>query len=119
MKRRNRSGVNGPAAASQAVERRQRRGQRDLLLEDDVEERPEAGRPIPQRRDAEPRAIAARSASRLGQLGDGALERRQVERARQATVPRSPNPTDGSGSNARPSAPRSHARAFSPSDGRW
>jgi hypothetical protein len=25
----------------------------------------------------------------------------------------------GSGSKARPSAPRSHARAFSPSDGRW
>ncbi len=36
-----------------------------------------------------------------------------------ATVPFGPNPAAGIGSKSRPSAPRSHARAFSPSEGRW
>ena len=35
------------------------------------------------------------------------------------TEPPAVKPLAGSGSKARPSAPRSHARAFSPSDGRW
>ena len=35
------------------------------------------------------------------------------------TAPPGPNPATGIGSKSRPSAPRSQARAFSPSDGRW
>ena len=36
-----------------------------------------------------------------------------------ATAPPSLKPPEGIGSKSRPSAPRSQARAFSPSDGRW
>ena len=36
-----------------------------------------------------------------------------------ATAPPALKPVEGSGSKSRPSAPRSQARAFSPSEGRW
>lgn len=94
------------------------RGERDLLLEDDVDEGPEPGRAIPERR--RPEALDDRGEVVVAprEFFDGRRERRFVERVDQATVPRSPNPTAGSGSNGLPDAPRSHARAFPPSDGR-
>ena len=55
----------------------------------------------------------------IGKRDDGAVEAELVESVDQTTVPRSVKPAAGSGSNGRPSAPRSQARAFSPSDGRW
>ncbi len=110
------------------VECRTRGGQRDLLLEDDVEQGREARLAIPQRW----RAVAGDDPGEVrvarGQLLDGRQQafsgQRLVgegrrRRATTATAPRSPKPPAGSGSNGRPSAPRSHARAFSPSDGRW
>ena len=84
-----------------------------------MNERREASRPIPQRRRAVPRDDASEVVIAGRELLDRALERRLVEGRDQATVPLSLKPPDGSGSKGRPSAPRSHARAFSPSDGRW
>ena len=110
------------------VECRPRGGQRDLLLEDDVEQGREARLAIPQRR----RAVAGDDPGEVGiargELLDGRQQafsgQRLVGEGRRprrypATAPLSPKPPAGNGSNGRPSAPRSHARAFSPSDGRW
>jgi len=103
----------------EAPERGQRRGERHLLLEHDVDQGAEAWRAVPERRRTEPRGDPGKVRIRGSELGDGPLERCLVERRDQATVPRVPNPAAGSGSNGRPSAPRSHALAFSPSEGRW
>ena len=53
------------------------------------------------------------------ELGDRGVEARAVERLDQTTEPFAVKPPAGIGSNGRPVAPRSHARAFSPSEGRW
>jgi hypothetical protein len=102
----------------QASEGGQCRRQGNLLLEDDVDERRKPGRSIPQRRRSEP--LGDRGQIRIpgGQFSDGRVQRGVIEPVDQATLPRSPNPAAGSGSNGRPSAPRSQALAFSPSDGR-
>jgi hypothetical protein len=103
----------------EAVEGGARRSERDLLLEDDVYQGPEAGRPVPKRRRAMSRDDRREVGVPRGELRDGRLEAALFERPDQATVPLSPKPALGSGSNDRPSAPRSQARAFSPRDGRW
>ena len=113
---------------AEPVERGPSGGQRDLLLEDDVEQGRETRLAIPQRW----RAVAGDDPGEVrvarGELLDGRQQafpgQRLVGEGRAAprypaTAPRSPKPPAGSGSNGRPSAPRSHARAFSPSDGRW
>ena len=115
---------------AEPVERRPRGRQRDLLLEDDVEQGRKTRLAIPQRR----RAVAGDDPGEVrvprGELLDGRQQafsgQRLVGEAvpapsprYPATAPRSPKPPAGNGSNGRPSAPRSHARAFSPSDGRW
>lgn len=105
--------------ADESVERSTRGGEGDLLLEHDVYERAEARRAIPERWRSDPRDDAGKVRVAGRELRDGRLEAGLVERRDQVTVPRSLKPTDGSGSNGRSSAPRSHARVFSPSDGRW
>ena len=99
--------------------RRECRGQRDLLLEDDVDERAEPGGPIPERRRTQASSDVGEDRITACQLLDRGLERGAIQRVGQTTVPRSLKPADGNGSNGRPSAPRNQARAFSPSDGRW
>ena len=83
-----------------------------------MDERPEPRRAIPERRKAVPLddAREVRVASR--ELADRGVEARPVERLDQTTEPLAVKPPAGIGSNGRPAAPRSHARAFSPSDGR-
>ena len=83
-----------------------------------MDERREAGWPVPQGRWAVARDDPGKILVPGRQRADRPFERRLIERRDQATVPPAPNPADGSGSNGRPSAPRSQARAFSPSDGR-
>ena len=83
-----------------------------------MDERAEAGRPVPEWRGAVPRDDRPEIGVPLGELGDSALEARLVESDDQTTVPCSVNPAAGSGSKALLAAPRSQARAFSPSDGR-
>ena len=84
-----------------------------------MDERPEPGRAVPQRREA----VALDEPGKVGvpcrELGDRGVEAGPVERRDQTTEPPAANPPAGIGSNGRPSAPRSHARAFSPSEGRW
>ena len=89
-------------------------------------ERREAGLAVPQRR--RPVALDDRRRGRRPAPASSATAASRPARVSgrrgrlatlPATAPRSPNPPAGSGSNGRPSAPRSHARAFSPSDGRW
>ena len=119
MNARKRAGVSGSAAATQPVERGPRRGQRDLLLEHDVEQRGEARLPVPERW----RAVPLDDPGEIGvprcEVRDRRVERGPRERLDQTTDPPAVNPCAGSGSNDRSSAPRSHARAFSPSEGRW
>ena len=83
-----------------------------------MDERPEAGRSVPERGRAVPRDDRPEIGVTPGELSDRALEARLVESDDQTTVPCPVNPAAGSGSKALPSAPRSQARAFSPSDGR-
>ena len=83
-----------------------------------MDERRKPSGPVPQRRRTEARDDAGEVLVGGRELVDRPLERRLVEGRDQATVPPSPKPVAGSGSKARPAAPRSHARAFSPSDGR-
>lgn len=83
-----------------------------------MDERAEAGRSVPERGRAVPRDDRAEIRVTLRELGDRALETGLVESNDQTTVPCSVKPAAGSGSKALPSAPRSQARAFSPSEGR-
>ena len=82
----------GSAAAVEPVERRLRRRERDLLLEDDVEERPEPGRPVPQRR---------RPVTR----DDPGEVRRPARRARRPRRSRPASSSGRTGSIRRPSRP--------------
>src|SRR4029079_6422795 len=54
-----------------------------------------------------------------GHPGDGTRRGRRTVPVRQRPEPSAPKPAAGNGSYSRPSAPRSQARAFAPSDGRW
>ncbi len=83
-----------------------------------MNERAEAGWPIPERRQTDPRDDRREVRVALGEHGHRAFEPGLVESNDQTTVPWPVNPAAGRGSNGRPSAPRSHARAFSPSEGR-
>ena len=84
-----------------------------------MDQRAEARRSGPQRRLPVARQDQREIGIPLGKLDDGAMQARLVEAVDQTIVPRSVKPAAGSGSNGRPSAPRSQARTFSPSDGRW
>ncbi len=84
-----------------------------------MDERPEPGGAIPERREAVPLDDAGEVGVARRELGDRGVEARAVERLDQTTEPFAVKPPAGIGSNGRPVAPRSHARAFSPSDGRW
>ena len=82
-----------------------------------MDEGPEPRRAVPEGRGAvpvdDPREVRVPGR----ELGDRGVEAGTVEWRDQTTEPPAANPPAGIGSNGRPSAPRSHARAFSPSDG--
>ena len=84
-----------------------------------MDEGPEPRRAVPERREAVPLDDAGEVRVARRELGDRGVEARPVERLDQTTEPLAVKPPAGIGSNGRPSAPRSHARAFSPSEGRW
>ena len=84
-----------------------------------MDERREPRGAVPQRREAVPLDDAGEVGVARRELGDRGVEARAVERLDQTTEPFAVKPPAGIGSNGRPVAPRSHARAFSPSDGRW
>lgn len=83
-----------------------------------MDERAEARRPVPQRRWTVSRDDRLEVSVAIRQLSDSAFETGLIQSNDQTTVPCSVKPPAGSASNGLPSTPRSHARAFSPSDGR-
>ena len=75
-----RSGRQRVGRGAQPVERRLRRGERDLLLEDQVDECREPGRAIPERRRAPAPDDRRQVGVARGQLGDRERQRGLVER---------------------------------------
>ena len=83
-----------------------------------MDQRREPGRALPHRG----RTMAGHDPGEItiagSEIRDSVVQGAAVERLDQTTEPPLVNPAAGSGSNGRPSAPRSQARAFSPSEGR-